>query len=157
MAPTIGVFKALINCDPEGHYHRTRGELGYALKDQGVPDFGAARTALGEAIEMRPAELANQFGFYEFNRAYCDIRLAPGATTEGAPAGQELVRSVVADLRAALASADAGKRVREAIKGEDGGDTGDERRLANKLIRDWINANKDTYPELQALLEEAGA
>ena len=71
--------------------------------------------------------------------------------------GEELVRSVVADLKAALASTDAGKRVREAIRGEDGGDTEDERRLANKLLRDWIDANKDTYPELQALLEEAGA
>lgn len=157
--PTIGVFKALIDCDSEGHYHRPRGELGYALKDQAQSDFAAARGALDEAIALRPSVSASQFGLYEFNRAYCSIRLDPAASTPGGKAETELVQAVVADLKMALRSADARSILAAALSGKGTDrqikDETDEKAEANSKIARWIDSNKDT-PEVKALLEELG-
>jgi hypothetical protein len=99
MALTIPVFRALVSSDVGNEYHRNHGELGFALKDQPVPDWKAALTALDEAIRRRPPGEHTGL-FYEFNRVLCLLTLAEAGTAE--PNTDE---RVTADLRAVAANA----------------------------------------------------
>lgn len=142
VAPTIGVFQALIACDEEGHYHRTRAELGYALKDQAPPDFAGAKAALDEAIRLSPKDDVPLSRIYEFNRAYCKIKLDPNADGE---ATRELARSIVDDLSAALDSTNAQKIAEREIKGEGVDEL--------KSVQKWVERN-GALPEVKALKEK---
>ncbi len=96
----VPVFQALIACDEEGHYHRTRAELGYALKDQEPPDFAAAKAALDEAIRLRPLADVPKTPLYEFNRAYCLIKLDPTAAGQASP--DPVIEAVCTDIEVAI-------------------------------------------------------
>lgn len=139
VAPTIGVFTALIACDEEGHYYRTRAELGYALKDQKVADHPGAKAALDKAIELRPSTDANQTGMYEFNRAFCNIKLDPSS---GRQTTAEIAQPIISDLEAALRSSDAREIAAAEIKGE-GADT-------TRSVQKWLRNNGE-LPGVKAL------
>lgn len=131
VAPTIPVFEALIACDDAGRYHRSRAELGYALKDQESPDFQGALAALKQAIELRPEIESKQFFLYEFNLAYCEIELDHEGFLAGKPSAGPLVDSVCTNL-AFAARFPVG---RDAIDEQD-----DDGRPG--VIRRWLKRNK---------------
>lgn len=95
----IPIFQALIATDPKGEYHRYRGQLGYALKDQSPPNWKDATAALSEAIRLRGGPQEG-WVLYEFNRALCNISLS--ADTGGAPTDPTLKASILADLKVAV-------------------------------------------------------
>jgi hypothetical protein len=106
MEKTIPVFRALIEIDTEGKYHRNYAELGYALKDQRVPEYEKAKEALTTAIKKRGDWKTQGWLFYEFNRAICTINLDPNFTSRPpTPSEGPIKEEILADLRAA-ASAD---------------------------------------------------
>jgi len=146
VAPTVGVFRALIEGDPKGDYHRLRGELGYALKDQAPPDLAGARLALTEAIGLRGPTEWEEFGFYEFNRAFCNIKLDLDANAGKSKATAELVQAIVADLETALKSKDARAIVEAEVRGA-GKDEQDN-------ISKWLTQNEAAHSEVRALLEK---
>jgi hypothetical protein len=113
VALTIPIFRALIDCDKEGHYHRNRGELGYAQKDKPDPEFEAARDCLTKAIEIRGPEKYAQYPLYEFNRAVCDIEIE-GAYREGKPSSEQVVERVTGDLELAIQTGPGRRSVRSA-------------------------------------------
>jgi hypothetical protein len=137
VAPTIPIFEALIACDPEEHYHRTRAELAYALKDQEVADLARAKATLDKAIQMRPETDLDWTRMYELNRAYCSILLDPLKGTQ-TPSTEDVASPIVADLVVAAGSAD----IREKLRG--GG-------AENAPIKAWLERNKKR-PDVQALL-----
>jgi hypothetical protein len=95
MARTIPVFKSLISVDKARKYHRTRGELGFALKDKVNPDWSGALQQLTEAIDIRgPAE---EYGWelYEYNRVRCLIHLDPQREDVSSP---ETRAAILADM-----------------------------------------------------------
>jgi hypothetical protein len=100
MALTVPLFRALIECDTDGRYHRNHAQLGYALKDQMKPDFAVAEAELTRAIELRGSWQDNGWLFYEFNRALCRIK-----GDEGFRAGQaskpDVREKILSDLHAA--------------------------------------------------------
>ncbi len=110
----IPIFEALIANDPDGDYHRTRAELGYALLDKQPPDYGAAKAAFDKAIELRPPEFANRMPRYEINRAYCEIMLDRDFAA-GKPSLDHVVDVVCPDLEAVSSLKGIGKKVRKAI------------------------------------------
>jgi hypothetical protein len=74
MERTIPIFKALIEADTEGIYHRNHGQLAYALKDKSVSDYLGALEELNKAIRIRDQQgEGEEYLAYEFNRAYCRI------------------------------------------------------------------------------------
>lgn len=64
---TIPVLQALTEFD--GRNHRYWGELGFALKDQAIPDRAAALVALDTAIARRGDAGEHGYEVYEFARA----------------------------------------------------------------------------------------
>lgn len=96
MARTIPVFRALTEADPHNHF--ALGQLGYALKDQIPPDWGAAKEALDRAIELRGGD--GGWPFYDFNRALCAIRLDPNFA-QSKRATPALRKVIVDDLKKA--------------------------------------------------------
>lgn len=98
---SIPVFEALVACDTEREYYRSRAELGYALLEQSPPQALAAKARLDEAIELRPPTLISRTPLYELNRAYATIKLDPAATAgEVSPA--EVIETVTRDLEAVV-------------------------------------------------------
>jgi len=77
----IPVFEALIELDAKEKFHRSRAELGYALKDGESRDYERARDTLSDAIRIRGESLRSRFPLYEFNRAFSSIMLDPAAAT----------------------------------------------------------------------------
>ena len=73
MERTIPVFEALIASDSETRYHENWGQLGYALKDQRMPEWKRALEALSTAIRMRGDAATYGFWLYEYNRALCRL------------------------------------------------------------------------------------
>jgi hypothetical protein len=71
---TVPVFRSLTDADESGRYHRSRAQLGYALKDKESPDYVEASAILSRAIEIREQAGGVQ-PLYEFNRAVCAIML----------------------------------------------------------------------------------
>jgi len=118
----LPIFEALIALDPQGHYYRSRAELGYALLLQDPPRFADARAAFSEAIELRPAKQAGSTQMYEFSRAFCNVELDPD--WPGPKFSSEAVVEVVcADIAVAL----------------DALDQVDEDR--RKVVRKWLKHN----------------
>lgn len=66
-ARTVPVLQALTELD--GRNHRHWGELGFALKDQAIPDRAAALVALDTAIQRRGDAGEHGYEVYEFARA----------------------------------------------------------------------------------------
>jgi hypothetical protein len=101
MARTIPIFRALIKFDPGEYYHRPRGQLGFALKDQEQPQWRHAEEQLTAAIRIREKRNKTGFRIYEFNRALCRIALH-GRSRSDQDSGESALRSkIMADLRAA--------------------------------------------------------
>jgi hypothetical protein len=98
---SIPVFEALVACDTEREYYRSRAELGYALLEQSPPQATAAKARLDEAIEIRPPTLIDRTPLYELNRAYAEIKLDPSLATEK-PSPPEVVDAVRKDLEAVV-------------------------------------------------------
>ncbi|HEU5105449.1 MAG TPA: hypothetical protein VFU11_06370 [Solirubrobacterales bacterium] len=98
---SIPVFEALVACDTEREYYRSRAELGYALLEQSPPQATAAKARLDEAIELRPPTLINRTPLYELNRAYAEIVRDP-ASPAGRPASPEVADAVRKDLAAVV-------------------------------------------------------
>jgi hypothetical protein len=78
----IPIFRALIHSDEKETgqrpvYHRNFGQLGYALKDKLSPDYEGAVRSLTNAINIRDSQGLSGWILYEFNRAYCRIKLDP--------------------------------------------------------------------------------
>jgi hypothetical protein len=106
----IPVFEALVGLDTDKEFHRNCGELGYALKDRASPsegDYKAAVANLTEAIKRRDRDplLRGRYPLYEFNRAFCNIKL-DRRFAEGKPAEPELAAEIKQDLDVARASSD---------------------------------------------------
>ena len=101
VAKTIPVFRALAAIDEEGRFHRNWGQLGYALKDQPVPEWREAESALSRAIEIRDRQ--NDLGFptYELCRAICRIQQDAGYRG-GERSDERSRRAILADLRVAM-------------------------------------------------------
>ncbi len=109
---TIPVFEALIACDDENRFHRNHGELGYALKDQDVPDYARALAEFEEAIKIRPPGQATRYWPYEFNRALCKCKLDPDFCA-GKPSAEALVAEVCDDLEVPLRTQTGAEAVRD--------------------------------------------
>lgn len=100
MERTIPIFRALIASDLENIYHANHAQLGFALKDQRIPDYKEAETELTKAIEIRgPWNLSGGL-LYEYVRAICRINLDP-AFTPGKPADEATRQLILNDLNAA--------------------------------------------------------
>ena len=97
MERTISVFEALIESDVEKRYHENWGQLGFALKDQRVPDWKRALEVLSTAIRMRGDAATYGAWMYEYNRALCRINLDENfaRNTRSAP---DVVKAIRADL-----------------------------------------------------------
>jgi hypothetical protein len=133
---TIPVFEALIGCDER--YHRNHGELAYALKDQDDADCKRALEELDRAISLRPPSRAAQYWPYEFNRAWCRIKLDP-ATEAKEATGAENVDAICADLEAAAFKTSTG---REVVKAE-------------QRIQTWMDLNAE-HPRVAKLRARLG-
>jgi hypothetical protein len=135
---TVPVFEALITLDDDDrHFHRNFAELGYALKDGSKPTqakYALAREKLTKAIEIRGLGGASGFSMYEFNRAYCNIKLDPALGTNDAQSTPELANAICNDLEVAAETLSGRNAIRRAR------DPFDRNRL---LINDWLKANKD--------------
>jgi hypothetical protein len=103
MELTIPIFRALVESDGNGKFHRTHAQIGYALKDQQNPDWAAAEAELTKAIELRGPWEENGWLFYEFNRATCGIKQDEAFIT-GQASKPEVRDKILADLRAAARS-----------------------------------------------------
>jgi hypothetical protein len=137
VALAVPVFKSLIACDPEEHFYRLRGQLGYALKDQDQPDFAGAKMALEEAIQLRPEH--DRTHRYEFNLAYCEIALDRQGYGKGQPSSAALVSTVCVNL-AVAAQSEAG---RDAIRAKKAG-------RGPNIVRQWLKLNRGD-PQVEAI------
>jgi uncharacterized protein YneF (UPF0154 family) len=99
MELTIPIFRALAACDTAQRFHRTYGQLGYALKDQSKPDWQEAEKELSRAISIRDSQGEAGWTWYEYNRAISRIMLDPQFNA-GQPSTSEARASIVSDLRA---------------------------------------------------------
>lgn len=75
MERTIPLFRALALSDKKDEFHLNHGQLGFALKDQRLPDWEEAERELSKAISIRDRLKIQGWLFYEFNRAVCRIQL----------------------------------------------------------------------------------
>lgn len=98
---SIPVFQALIDCDTEKQYYRSRAELAYARLELSPPQLAAAKTSLDEAIELRPSSLINRTPLYELNRAYATIKLDPNFQAKK-PSPDAVAEEVCRDLEAVI-------------------------------------------------------
>jgi len=123
------IFRALIDADSEGKYHRNHAQLGYALKDQRTPDWSAALAELNKAIQMRVPWKETGWLFYEFNRAVCNISLDPDYKG-GRPSKPEIHDMILADLKAASHA-----RLKKAM-------------MSDPRIAEWMSLNGLTSADL---------
>ena len=135
---TVPVFEALIALDDDDRrYHRNFAELAYALKDGSNPTeakYALAREKLTKAIEIRGLGGASGFSMYEFNRAYCNIKLDPARDRHDSQSAPELAEAICKDLEAAAETQSGRNAIRKARDPHDGN---------RPLIKDWLRANKD--------------
>ncbi|MEZ5427872.1 MAG: hypothetical protein R2747_16500 [Pyrinomonadaceae bacterium] len=130
MELVIPIFKALIECDTKREYHRTHGQLGFALKDKAEPDWAGAETELTTAIEMRGPWEENGYLFYEFNRAFCRI-MQDAEFRQDLPSKPDSRKMILEDLQAAAQS-----ELRKLI-------------LSDSEIKKWMSLNKVTSKNLR--------
>jgi hypothetical protein len=123
MERTIPIFRALIHCDINDEFHMNHGHLGFALKDQRVPDWEAAEAELSKAIQLRGSRAKNGWGIYEFNRAVCLVNLDKD-WQHARPSREDRRALILADL--AVAAADGWTDVI----------------LTEQSLMKWMNLNK---------------
>lgn len=135
---TVPVFEALIALDDDDrHFHRNFAELGYALKDGSKPTqakYALAREKLTKAIEIRGPAGSSGFSMYEFNRAYCNIKLDPAPDRGDRRSTAELAEAICDDLEVAAETQSGRNAIRNAR---------DKHERNRPLIKDWLKANKD--------------
>jgi len=151
---TIPVFEALIALDDDDRrFHRNFAELGYALKDGSEPtpaDYARARENLSKAIEIRGLGGASGFSMYEFNRAFCNIKL-DSEFNAGRKSSPELAEAICEDLDVAAMTESGRKAIREARDATDGD---------RRVIEAWLIANenneavKDRVAKLEKIAED---
>jgi len=122
MERTIAVFKGLANNDLNDHL--SRGQLGYALKDQRKPAWAEAAKALTDAITLRGPWQSTGWLYYEFNRALCGINMYQ-SLEQGSEPQEQMKKQIIADLKAATSD----PWLRDLI-------------LENPTIRDWLTLNQ---------------
>jgi hypothetical protein len=111
---SLPVFQALVEADPQGVFHRSRGQSALALvgktKDaQNLDDdWRNALDLLNDAIRIRDSSGEPGWHDYEFARAICWIMLDPNFKKEQ-PSDAQTIQSIRADL-------DKAKDVPESIK-----------------------------------------
>jgi hypothetical protein len=111
---SLPVFQALVEADPQGVFHRSRGQYALALvgktKDaQNLDDdWRNALDLLNDAIRIRDSSGEPGWHDYEFARAICWIMLDPNFKKEQ-PSDAQTIQSIRADL-------DKAKDVPESIK-----------------------------------------
>ncbi|HEV7333159.1 MAG TPA: hypothetical protein VGN63_19140 [Flavisolibacter sp.] len=119
LSRVVPIFRALIACDVENKYHRNHGQLGYALKDKTNPDYPDAETEFTKAIEIRDRTgKQGKWLLYEFNRAYCRIKINELQQKEVFP-----IAAIYQDLQKASQA----KAIKEIIVNE-------------ALFMDWLRA-----------------
>jgi hypothetical protein len=128
MELSIPIFKALIECDKEGKYHRNHGQLGYALKDKTSPELEAAREALNVAIRRRGPDVG--YFLYEFNRVYCTVMLSQTDLVDAS-----VREAVVSDLKVLSAA----PKLLRTLEGIDG-------------VSRWLTANSIRPDEYRSLV-----
>jgi hypothetical protein len=100
MELSIPVFLALIAAEGKKQLHRTRGSLGWALKDSKYPDWRKAIEELTTAITIRQREGVAGWRLYEANRALCCIKLIDDRR-DGDPSIASLTMMIDQDLETA--------------------------------------------------------
>lgn len=102
MERTIRIFRALINSDKEGIYHRNHGQLAYSLKDKTTPEYQEALSELNIAIRIRNKQKEEgQYIHYEFNRAYCMI-MTDKSFQDDKPSDPRTKENILKDIKIAL-------------------------------------------------------
>jgi hypothetical protein len=99
---TIPVFRALTSADTDNTDYRSHGSLGWALKDQTIPNWTQAKSELTTAIAIRDRLGVDGWALFEANRALCNIKLNPNQDP-AAPDPEALVAVVNHDLLKASA------------------------------------------------------
>lgn len=100
---SLPVFQALVEADPQGIFHRSRGQYALALmgkkKDPKSPDddWRDALDLLNDAIRTRDASREPNWHDYEFARAVCQIKLDASFKKEQ-PSDAQAVHSIRVDL-----------------------------------------------------------
>ncbi len=100
---SLPVFQALVEADPQGVFHRSRGQYALALvgktKDaQNLDDdWRNALDLLNDAIRIRDSSGESGWHDYEFARAICRIVLDPNFKKEQ-PSDAQTIQSIRADL-----------------------------------------------------------
>ena len=97
MERALLIFDYLVRTDEAEDNYWWFASLGYCLKDKNEPDYVAAVEWLDKAIQHRSP--ATRSGSYEFNRAFCNIKIAE--TKPSGPATRELDEKIRKDLEAA--------------------------------------------------------
>lgn len=131
MERTIPLFRALISGDTENRFHMNHGQLGFALKDQRVPDWQAAEQSLSTAISVRGSWQDHGWLFYELNRALCRIQLDE-KFQQDLPSEEAYKNPVIIDLGAANHAPDLAKIIRE-----------------DAVIKKWMTINKVKFSDLR--------
>jgi len=90
---TIPVFQALIAADQAQQYHRTYGQLAYALREKKPPDLQGAIQNLTQAIKIRDENHVSGYALYELNRALSNMELDKQQPSDS------LKMSIAADIR----------------------------------------------------------
>lgn len=101
MERTIPIFRALVKSDTENRFHRSHGELGFALKDKAEPspqDLQEAISELTKAINIRGNWQEKRWTSYEFVRAWCKIRLHAEEPSEKDAILRDLAIAVQGDM-----------------------------------------------------------
>jgi hypothetical protein len=98
MERAIPVLQALIEIDPNKHYYF--GQLAYAMKDRIKPEWQAAKANFDRAIDLVGNREASSYPFYDFNRAFCSIKLDANFA-DGKPSDPVSCKAIVQDLRTA--------------------------------------------------------
>jgi hypothetical protein len=88
------IFESLVKTKDAATNHWWYASLGYCLKDKSTPDYAAAFENFSTAIRIRGDEMKS--GAYEFNRAFCNIKLDPGQ--QDWPASERLEKQIRMDL-----------------------------------------------------------
>jgi hypothetical protein len=100
---SLPVFQTLVEADPEGVFHRSRGQYALALmgktKDPKRPDddWRLALDVLNDAIRIRDSSREPGWHDYEFARAVCQITLDANFKKE-LPSSAQVAYLIQADL-----------------------------------------------------------
>jgi hypothetical protein len=98
MERAIPILQALVDVDAHKHYYF--GQLAFALKDRTKPEWQTAKEHFDRAIDLLGNTEADRWPFYNFNRAFCSIKLDANFN-DGWPSDAGSRTAIVQDLRVA--------------------------------------------------------